>query len=179
VGTFRRPKGSYVRQTPDWYIQEGSCVGGIITVVSPPVPSLDLFNNASDGTLLHVYQVIVGAQGYGPYALQTLQGHGANLITNAFPVVADDARPWGQLYWDSQTAAQTWVSGSPADGQNYGSNYALDATGSTIDSLQTTGPISVLPPGYSLRVWYPNNFGVGTHATLSASFRYVEVMDRG
>jgi len=179
VGTFRTPKGSYVRQTPDWYIHDGSSIGGIVTVVSPPVPSLDLFNNATDGTLLHVYQVIVGAQGYGPYALMTLKGHGANFITGAFPVVADDALPWGQLYWDSQTAVQTWVSGTPANGSNYGSAYALDATGSTIDSLQTPGPISVLPPGYSLRVWYPINFGTGTIGTLSASFRYVEIQDRG
>jgi hypothetical protein len=143
------------------------------------VPSLDLFNNATDGTLLHVYEVIVGAQGYGPYAIVPVKGHGANLIVSATPVVADEAQPWGQLYWDSQTAVQTWVSGSPADGQNYGSAYAIDAPGSTVDVFQTGGPMSVIPPGYSLRVWYPINYGAGTHATLSASFRWIEAQDRG
>src|SRR5215472_3253738 len=130
MGTFRRPKGSYVRPSADFYILDSSSVGGIITVVSPPVPSLDLFNNATDGTLLHVYEVIVGAQGYGPYAIVPIKGHGANFIVSATPVVADEAQPWGQLYWDSQTAVQTWVSGSAADGQNYGSAYAIDVTGS-------------------------------------------------
>lgn len=179
MGTNRRPKGSYVRPTPDWYILEGASAGAIVNVTSPPVPAIDLFNNSTDGTFLHVYEVWVGAQNYGPYAIVAVNGHASTFIANAKPIVVGTAQPWGALYWGSLTADATWVSGTPANGFNYGSDYATDNPDGTVDRWRSSGPIKVLPPGYSLRVWYPINFGSGTVGTISASFRYIQVHDRG
>ena len=178
--TFRAPpKGTYNRPTQDWYITDSSCVGGIVTVVSPPVPCLDLFNNAQDGSYMYIYKIWVGAQNYGPYAITAVFGHGANLITNGFPIFVTDNQPWGALYWDSLTAAQTWTNGTPANGANYGSQYATDNPDGTVDNWSLPGPVMVVPTGYSCRVWYPINFGTGTVGTLSASFWYVHIKDPG
>lgn len=176
--TNRTPKGSYVRSTADFYIDQAATVGGVFWPSTAVVTVLDLFNNAQDGSNLHVYRVFVGNDAAGWYGMTRLQGHGANFLTNSFPVVITGASLPGQLYQDT-IAPQYPDQPFPKDTALFDA-FIGDNEAGTEDMWNAPGPICVIPPGFSMRV-YPfvgaNQTGGG--GQMSATFYYVVLKDRG
>src|SRR5713226_5987207 len=63
MSVWRRPKGQYVRGTGDWFFDR-FMFGGAKQIATPAVYSLILlFNNATDGSFLHVIDLEAFAVG--------------------------------------------------------------------------------------------------------------------
>jgi len=177
MATHRRPKGTYTRPTADFFIDVACTVGGVFAAAAGSGAALDLYNNAADGSSLHVYNVWVGNDAGQLYGVTAIHGHGANFLLNGATVVVPGPTPWGQLYYDTVAAgfAGTFfpVGGTLLD-RLFGNNVA-----GTVDSWSTGGPICVLSPGYSLRVYE----SVGSAQTginpLAVSFYYLQIRDQG
>ena len=62
----RQPRGAYVRTTPDRFLAR-TAVGGMLRFsTNGTVPAIGLFNNAIDGSSLHVYALWTFGDGEGP-----------------------------------------------------------------------------------------------------------------
>lgn len=176
--TNRSPKGSYVRPTADFYIDQAATVGGFFYPSSAVAAVLDLFNNAQDGSNLHVYKVWVGNDAAGLYGMTRLQGHGATFLSNAFPVVITAATLPGQLYQD-EIAAQFSGSFFPKD-TPFSDAFIADNEAGSQDTWSAAGPICVIPPGFSMRVYpFVGSGQTGGGQLITATFYYIVLKDRG
>jgi len=107
---------------------------------------LDLYNNATDGSNLHLYYLVIFNDAQGMWAGNPHYGHGANFVANALPVITGAPSPPGQVYQD--------VVGSSFSGSNTIPNvtplsFALmggEETGSC-PRVAPPGPLSVILPG--------------------------------
>lgn len=181
MGTHRTPKGSYVRPTADFYIDRAASAGALVSVVQTNiVPCIDLYNNATDGSYLHVYGVNMSTGGAGPAALRRLSGHGANLLGGNTPVIITAGALPGVLYWDKTAATVIWPSGVAPDGGTDVAPYYFNDLTSAVDYFNFGGPLCVIPPGYSLRALITVGFTTGTTTyVLAASFYWCAIPDRG
>jgi len=177
VATHRSPKGSYTRPTPDFFIDRACTVGGVYSPVPAVGAALDLYNNATEGSNLHVYKVFVGNDGSELYGITAIHGHGANFLQNGATVIVPGPTPFGQLYYDTVPAQWT--------GFLYPNNTALsdrlygDNTAGSTDQWYAQGPICVLSPGYSLRVYVSTGTTVTSATPIAVSFYYLQLRDQG
>ena len=144
----RRPKGSYVRNTPDWYFNNACSVG----TNNPGAPGLhavcDLFNNAQDGSNFYVYGLMTFNLGTASIRVQQIQGHapgtGGPGAGNgpAYAVNASGGQPPGLLYID-------FIAGAT---QPITDPYIFSTLSNIDEYILPTGPLMIIPPGYSLRL---------------------------
>jgi len=141
VATGRNPKGTYVRNTPDWFIdklQSGyvdiGAIGGSFSIGS-------LFNNSSQGETLFVYGLyswILDPANYGILQFSLGQqgsepAQGTNPIQAAAPI---DAGIVTFTYTNDASASQIGCIG--------GGNIPGDR--------HTSHPQAIVPPGYALSI---------------------------
>lgn len=176
--TNRTPKGNYVRSTGDFYINQAATVGGAYNPSASVAAVLDLYNNASDGSNLHVYRIFAGNDAAGWYGITELSGHGANLMCNAFPVVIGGPQLPGQLYYDTIDPQFSGGPGFPTD-TPFSDVLFMDNEAGSMDIWSGPGPIKVIPPGYSLRVYGFTSSTFTAGQEMVASFYYVVLPDRG
>lgn len=177
MGTHRRPKGSYTRPTPDYFTDRAATVGGVFSSTAGHGAVLDLFNNATEGSNLHVYNVWVGNDAGQLYGMTTINGHGANFLSNGVTVIVPGPTPWGQLYYD--TIGPIWSGTFFPVGGNFSDRlYGNDVAG-VVDQWNVPGPLCVLYPGYSLRVYEVAGSGETGTNPFAVSFYYLQIPDAG
>jgi hypothetical protein len=174
VGTWRRPKGSYVRPTGDFFIDRAATVGGFFVPSALLNTSLDLYNNATDGSNLHVYRLWVHNDAETLYFATRVKGHGATLMQNAVPVVVGAGALPGQLYYDTQPQlGATFPVDTPlSDAYYFGDESGFQA------GFAAPGPLAVILPGFSFRVQTALKAAI-TGNLLVATFYFVALPDTG
>jgi hypothetical protein len=178
VSTWRLPFGTYTRNTPDFFV-ESACVAACAfqnPALNGDDVTIDLFNNADQGQYLYVYDLWVFNDAQGMWAAGLIQGHGANLVTNAFSVIANRAAPFGQVYQDltaNFSAADQVIPQTPTG------SYIFGGTDSeSFSNPQSKGPIAVLAPGTSFRVRSFISSFFQDHG-IAVTFFYVVLPDQG
>lgn len=92
MASYRRPRGIYVRNTPDWFYRRMAVAGFEIAVNSGNLgnATIGLFNNDSIGRALHVYGLSAGFSGGNnvlilmePQARGTAQAAGSGIDPRA------------------------------------------------------------------------------------------------
>jgi hypothetical protein len=170
MATDAIPKGTLVRPTPDFYIDQLAIVGGGFTLSSANDVTFDLYNNTQPAAYFHVYKIWVFNDGEGSNAMSIQVGHGANFVTNAFPIVFDAGSPAGQLYQDQAAQVVPSLTIYPTAAP-YGSYFVGGDEAAAQHPLGAAGPIAVIPPGYSLRIRSLNSIG-NTNNSLGVTFYY-------
>jgi hypothetical protein len=152
MATNAVPKGTYVKGPCQFNIDKLAIAGATFqTAPDGPDVTIDLFNNATDGSYLHVYKVWVFNDAQGMYVMNPLQGHGANLVGGAFPVRFDQPQPWGAIFQDS--VANPFSTDTVIPTAAPAGAYFIGGTDSESNSnVWPPGPLAVIPPGFSLRV---------------------------
>lgn len=161
----RTPKGSYFRNTPDWFFNNAASVGAN----NPGAPGTnavcDLFNNATDGSLLYIYAIESFNQGTESIRVQQFHGHtGGTSDGPAYSINPLVGTPFGHLYID-QIAG---ISNPVTDPYIFSVNALAD------EFVQPDGPAMIVPPGYSCRL-YNNAVAFG----FTCWFYYVVLQDGG
>jgi hypothetical protein len=177
MATYRRPKGSYTRPTPDFFTRQMAIVGGGFTLSSANDVVFTLFNNATTGEYFHVFKIWVFNDGEGSNAMSTQSGHGATFVSNAFPVVFDSPAPFGQLYQDQAAQVVPALTIYPT-AVPYGSYFVGGDEAAAQHPLGAQGPIAVIPPGYSLSIRSLNSIG-NTNNSLGVTFYYCILPESG
>ncbi len=69
MSVFRKPKGQYVRNTGDWFFERA--MGGSVTTVASvgQLSTASLYNDATDGSILHVIALEVFCATASTYGL--------------------------------------------------------------------------------------------------------------
>jgi len=151
MATYRRPKGSYNRPTPDFFADRAATVGAFYWPTAAVSTTFDLYNNASDGSSLHLWAAFVGNDAAGLYAATQLKGHGANFARNSTAVITASGQLPGQLWIDTQAPQFSTL---PWDKDTiYADAWVLDNEAGSLDNLHSGGPICIIQPGYSFRVY--------------------------
>jgi hypothetical protein len=145
--TWRRPKGTYTRHTTDWLISQ-CMIGGTFYLSSTGVSAaIELYNNAADGSSLHVYKVWAGNGAQGPYYFTRQPGTMGGTTVPSYPVVSQSGPGPGVISYADAPAVPFPKNGPIAfPGYIVLQNYAGDT-----DIVSADGPICVLLPGDSLR----------------------------
>jgi hypothetical protein len=178
VSTWRTPFGTYVRNTPDFYV-DSACVAACAyqnpTLHSDDV-TIDLFNNADQGQYLYVYDFTVFNDAQGMWAAGLVTGHGANFVTNGFSVISNRGAPYGVVYADLTAAALATDNVIPPAPTG---SYIFGGTDSeSFSQHKTHGPVAVIAPGDSFRVRsYISSF-FQDHG-IAVTFYYVYLPDQG
>lgn len=174
MGTWRRPKGSYVRNTADWYIQQSACVGGYYNDRTHHGVIFDLYNNAQDGSSLHLYEMWLSSDGQDNSPVYPVSGHAATLLSNSFPIVIGHGGLPGQLYYDLIPAITI-----PLNTASAGAYIVADVSALWLP-MQAPGPLQVIPPGYSLRFRVDWNDAIASGGSIiSASYYWTVIRDQG
>ena len=152
MATNAVPKGTLVRPTPDFYIDKLGMAAAAFEQSGSGAPdtTFDLFNNATDGSNLHVYKIWTFNDGQGMYAFAPFNGHGANFVTNGSPIITGDPAPWGQIYQDSATPVMTGFIVIP-NAAPLGGYFLGGDEGAVQAHFGVGAPLAVITPGWSLR----------------------------
>lgn len=152
--TFRRPKGTYVRTTRDWFYRD-MAIGTADHFHAPPFAYdfVSLFNNDKPGRSYFIEQlsVFTDASFYG-FAI-SVKGPFGTLVGPCTPLSPDFPAPSGEMYSGQQA---TQVTGDVVGGYNIGQLG---------EAYQPTQPL-IVPPGYSLIFAGNNNNGLALFATV-------------
>ena len=140
MSKYRRPHGQYVRETADWFIDRRMAGGAYSGVVAGKFASVSLYNDATDGSVLHV----IGATGNtfispDTVDLYTHKGVLGTVVAGATtPITPFLTTLWGKIYTSSDAAATSdmgiWTLGLVNAPQPWPYNF----------------PLCVLAPGFSL-----------------------------
>jgi len=138
----RSPKGSYFRSTPDWFWRSMATVGFASGSTGGTYPQAGLYNNATDGQLLHVMGLSMHCSGAGE-GIDVSFAQGVPAFSAGRPGTAvklDEIAPPGLSYFTNGVGA---VPG-------YIIGYLGAANAGT---FATPGwPLWIIPPGYTL--WF-------------------------
>jgi len=170
----RQPRGAYVRNTPDRFLAKAA-IGGVYYFSSVgSVSAVGLYNNATDGSSLHIYGLWVFADGEGPIIWSRQSGATGTHAGPCFPVITRVAALPGALYYEDRAG----ISFSPIPVATAYYNYMVGGDeGANAFNLQDGGPLCVLQPGDAL-------YGQGLYTSTSPSeigitFHYCALRDIG
>jgi hypothetical protein len=170
----RNPLGVYVRQTPDWFLKL-CAIGGVAYISTVgKMSAIELYNDANQGTNLHVYRLWVGNDAGFIYTVTRQAGSlgGTQVPTN--PVITGaPALPGIINYADVPNSPSNPPTPYAVPGYIVGCNDA-----GSLDIWEAGGPICVLTPGTSLRVTYANQSPT-SFTVLTVSFFYAALADTG
>jgi hypothetical protein len=173
----RKPSGVYVRQTPDWFLRRCATCGASFWPSGAHATALDLFNDAKDGSWLHVYRVFVGNDGGGTYGMTRLQGHGANYLMDGVPIVITAPSLPGQLWLEilpPSYPGPLFPKDFPFFDAFIGDNGAASQ-----DDWHDDGPLCLIPPGFSMRVYSIASTTQSDGQAMAATFKYAVLPDQG
>ena len=156
----RKPKGSYVRTTPDWF-SDHLCMGGWYDNVAanPTYAGISLFNEGQQGDL-HVYTINYMNSGSDMMAVTIQNTALGSRVNDCFPVNPNGQRPAAGIFLDHYGAAAPpfVIQNPPANTQVVLGTAGLPAFGTP------THPLFIVPPGWSVRLTadaQANIWGVG------------------
>lgn len=151
MATTRRPKGSYVRHTTDWFIDRCAIGGLFYFPAHGEAGVLELFNNATDGSYLHIYRIWYENEANGQYYFTRQTGTQGGTPIPSYSVVSNLGAPWGLLnYTTIPGLAFPYPLPFVFPAYIAGANDA-----GSQDTFATDGPLCVLVPGDSLRLITP------------------------
>jgi hypothetical protein len=174
MATYRRPKGSYSRPTTDFFLSQCMIGGVYYYPTNGSGGTIELYNNATDGSALHVYRIWSANDASGPYFITRQQGSMGGTPVPSYPVVSQGAPQPGLISYADSAAPYTfppYATAQPAF-------IATDNEAGTTDEWGADGPICVLMPGDSLRV-INNLAGVGSAGFIAATFYWAALRDVG
>jgi hypothetical protein len=135
---------------------------------------IELFNNATDGSALHVYRAWVATDASGLYWMTRQQGTLGGTPVPSYPIVSNAAALAGLINYANGPEFD-WLIPGPLAVPGY---IAADNEAGSLDKWDAPGPICILMPGYSLRVFLPcpHNTAEGIGA---ATFYWAVLHDPG
>lgn len=161
----RRPKGSYFRNTPDWFFNLAASVGANNPGSAGTNAVCDLFNDASDGSLLYIYAIESFNLGTQSIRVQQFSGHVTGGTSGpSYAVNPNVGKLPGTLYI-AQIAGISQPNTDP---------YIFSVNSTSDEYINPGGPVMIVPPGYSCRL-YNNAVAFG----FTCWFYYVVLRDQG
>jgi len=139
VSLFGKPKGTIITPFPEW--DSGAMAwGGCNTADVPSTGSnVSLYNNATQGLAFFVYLISATSTDFAFLNVFFIKAIGTQLVGPCFPIDAQGAQPFGQIY------AENFAIPPPK------SSFAL--IGSTqAQQIGQNWPVAIVRPGYSLVV---------------------------
>jgi hypothetical protein len=140
VSKHRTPHGQYVRQTGDWFMSRRMAGGAGSAAVAAKYSQASLYNDASDGSILHVIGLSLTTattqSNIGCYIIQGFMG--APLTSQPVPIGPFFKQLPGKFYFGSDAALvpalPIWVAGGLQAPAEWPHDF----------------PVCFLNPGYSL-----------------------------
>ena len=174
MSTTRKPKGSYSRPTTDFFINQ--CMIGGVVYFAPNGSSavVELYNNAQDGSALHLYKLWVANDASGAYWVTRQTGAQSGTQVQAYPVVSSGAALPGLINYTTGPVVD-WITPSTFVMPAY---LAGDNEAGSQDIFSAPGPICVLIPGDSLRVFSPS-IGSASQGAAMVTFYWAAFRDLG
>jgi hypothetical protein len=174
MATTRKPKGSYSRPTTDFFI--ANCmIGGVVFIATTNNSAvIELYNNAQDGSALHLYKLWVQNDASGVYWVTRQTGTQGGTQVQAYPVISSGAALPGIINY-ATAAAVDWLAPPPFVQPAY---IAGDNEAGSQDEYSAPGPICVLIPGDSLRVFSPS-IGSASSGFAAVTFYWAAFRDLG
>jgi hypothetical protein len=169
----RRPKGTYVRPTMDWFISSSAYIGGLASGdFHSNAPFMSLYNNDTNGGYLYVYRAIISSNEFTQVYIDQQQGFTvpydpapATATPTPFPLNPLNASPPGLL------AIGNWLPTlRPATAPTQ-----LEAPGQGIVfSVDSSAPIWIIPATWTLNV-----YTISSDDEITATFWYTYLRDQG
>ena len=150
----RKPVGTQTRPTADWFTGSTASVGAYASGPAASGVEISLFNNAQAGDYLYVWWISIYNDAENPYFMEAFKGARGTLLQSAVPVVAGNAQPYGQIYWQPVASVPSQPANTGISSDMYGGDEA-----GTNTCYRSPGPLKVLPPGFGFAVI--NNMGGG------------------
>lgn len=159
----RTPKGTYARNTPDWFVDRLCFGSGQVNGGGGGAGlSIQLFNNTDIGEYLFLYGLWVNDFNNEQLFAQVNAGPIGSPFQNCYSVVGGRPTPAGVVYTGATPAGAdlihqplTWQGNQPSA------------------PILPSFPLAVIPPGYGFLIY--NGF---SSAAIIASFWYVRLLDQ-
>jgi len=149
VASYRRPKGTYVRSTQDWF-SDRIFTGGWAAQNDPLVNngtyfSVSLYNNDQTGRLYYVYRLTIASDSAQFYYASLHSGKVGSQVANCFSINPQLGYATGQIYLLTQTgtAGPPWLP-NPTD------PFVTFAASGAMAGAAGESPAFILPVGDSL-----------------------------
>lgn len=165
--SFRTPKGTYTRPTPDWFTDQLAYVGGFYPDPGGAFQSFStfsLFNNDQIGRSFQVYFLSAFWNGASIILGDLIPGSFGTLAANASSVNQQVGAPPGALFLKS-----TVVGGSPSNPDITAPTFFF-GLGFASAGIGYGAPLVIIPPGYSFRL--SNDF-VSAESGLTIWYTYL------
>lgn len=146
MASHRRPKGTYVRNTADFFVANGAIAGGQYQGISSGTnPTVQLYNNDNFGRLFYIWGMRFTTLDDGNYNIVIQQGSPLPTVSQAQPINPLSGGPPGLFCAGEQsdTQADANLASSP---WLYGAGYISDTY------VFPNFPIAVIPVGYSFQL---------------------------
>ena len=159
----RQPKGSYVRNTPDWFVNRLCFGSGQVNGGSGGAGlSIQLYNDTNVGEYLYLYGLWVNDSNSEQLFAQVSQGQVGTAFQKCYSVVGGRATPAGLINTGATPAGADLI------------NQPLTWQGNQPTApILSQFPLAVIPPTYGFTIY--NGFSA---AAIIASFWYVSLMDQ-
>jgi hypothetical protein len=165
----RKPVGTQIRSTPDWFDGNTAMAGGIARGAPGDGIQLSLYNDAPVGQYLYLYWAGIFNDAEGGFRFAAFEGLQGSLLQQGQYVMAGRAAAFGGVYF---TDVPHNPGDFPANSTQYpGLGYLWDDDGIWYP-LNMGGPITILPPGFSFAVLNEWGGGAGQGPTLACTFYY-------
>jgi hypothetical protein len=139
----RKPKGSYFRNSPDWFASRTASAGTNNPSQTGDFAITGLYNNATDGSCLWVWWVSIQNGGAFSIRLYMFNGHTSTFqdgpgqpLNPTSPIIP------GHVYVGFESSHAVPVT----------NNYITSINQPVIDFINPPGPVCIIPPGWSLRL---------------------------
>lgn len=167
MSLFRRPRGTYVRPTPDWFSANAAAVFGFGNGGTGSDPAVLLYNNDTLGRSLFVFGFGATNDGSEVVNWSFFNGPGFQLYAsgNPFPIDPVIAQPVGQLYSGLTAAQDAAPPRSTQEGLYLSSSTSIGSQNELVPVFAPY-PLAIVRPGWSFGAW-------NLHSILSAYFYYV------
>jgi hypothetical protein len=174
VATLRKPKGTYTRPTTDFFPDRCS-VGGVVFIATAGRSAvIELFNNATDGSYLHLYRLWISNDASGVYWVTRQTGSMGGTVVKSYPVITSVAALPGQISYGEDVAVD-WLTPVPFVMPAF---IGADNEAGSQDTFSAPGPICILGPGTSLRVFSPS-IGPASSGAAMVTFYWAALHDMG
>lgn len=167
MASFRRPRGVYVRPTPDWNSDSLAYAGGFYPDPGGAFQSFStfsLFNNDNAGRSLQLYFFSAFWNGASIIFGDIFKGSFGTLVSNGANVDPRQPAPPGQVFLKS-----TVVIGSPSNPDITAPTYFF-GLGFASAGIGFGAPLATIPQGFSLRL--SNDF-VSAESGLTFWYTYL------
>lgn len=146
--SFWKPKGVLSRSPQNWFYNKLAWGGAGFTAPTSPPPYdsaiISLFNDATDGSLLHVVAISASSDGNIDTDVDFQKGSFGSKVTQGQPARFDQGMPFGQI-WRQVVSSLSGTAPGPIPNP-----FSTLAAFNGVFSIagQT---LWIVPPGYSLR----------------------------